>query len=152
MDIYRPKGVSYESYKAYIDPYSAYGQTTKPAMEKASVPEGKQNPEMKKAHKKKPAAKPKKEQKHEKSSKHQSEDSSYYTSMFQSQRQEPKQDDIQSDAIGDGHEQRYYQEAHTGHPVTTSHPYDQYDKYYYDMFHKGHSSIEGDIVGVYAHE
>ena len=71
----------------------------------------------------------------------QAQDDDYFAKMFEKQKpKESKQDDITPDAIGDGWEQHYFQEDHTGHHVAYPHPYDAYDSYYYGMFGEPHGT------------
>ena len=49
------------------------------------------------------------------------------------------QDDISADSIGSQHEQKYFQDEHSGHSAA-SYPYDSYSTYYESMFADAHEA------------
>ena len=62
--------------------------------------------------------------------------SGYFESMFSSPTTQA-QDDISADSIGSQHEQKYFQDEHSGH-AAASYPYDSYSTYYESMFADAH--------------
>jgi len=62
--------------------------------------------------------------------------SGYFENLFNRKGAESNEqvvDGVQADAIGTAEEQRYFQEAHTGH-IGTRYPYDSYESYYESMY------------------